>query len=1087
MPKQTIYTVGGTVQAGEGIYIKRQADDDLLELCRRREFAFILSSRQVGKSSLIVRTAQQLEKENIRSATIDLSAIGVKVSQNEWYLGILNEIQVGLDLQTDIFTWWEQYSWLGPAQRMTNFFRDVLLKEVSEQVVLFFDEIDSTLSIPFSDDFYVAIRGVYNARSITSDFKRLSFVLAGVAEPSDLISDTKRTPFNVGEKVELNDFTLDEALPLVNGLGEEPQQFLEWIFKYTNGHPYLTQRLCAHLARSQDHLDEQAVAKVVGELFTGEQAKQADSNLQFVRDMLAERSPDITKVLLIYRDIRAGKSVLDDERSIPKSHLKLSGLVRSRNGILQVRNEIYNRVFDLDWVKEKTPKNVQKLAIIGLSVTLVILILGILGIFINDYFVGTRIDKSFRSFISTTDPRRRLADLAEIYRQKGILSNQNTDLTASQLFYKNLFTLDDQINLFLIPAKSFSSDSIERIDVNNDLIVVIDHLYSTVANVNGEPDNTGLLEAMLAAISTVENNEKASRLKETLAAWIEARKSYAGNNYAVALDYYNKAILTDLSNRAIRFERAKVYIELAQYEDALSDLESTLGAAQETRSDSNTSSVASATASVTEAPAGQPSQPTMQITPLPVGGTRTPVAESTSITDNTPIPNPIPDTTFQSFESTFTTYSEIVNAIQVVIQGNSGLQSSLRSDSSAFKNLQEAGLVNFTSEPAADLRTDILNRGYILIATDANYEPQSFVKAQGQPLSNTSCPNEARTSAELQGFDVDVANALGQALGVETCFVTPSWDAVTGGNWQDQWDISIGSMTITKTRQQIFDFSIPYYFIPTVVAVRTNSGISDLADLEGQSLCVVANSLQESWLNHDLDSLDLPVSSIYQEVSNVTAVTLRTDQECAQTLEGGTNKFVGYVGSESVVDFSIAAGFPLTKLTPPVLSQEIAAAFDKKSSISSDTLRAEVNKLFNAMHTDGRLSKLSIKWYGVDLTMQPEVDVVQTATPQPTSTPGPVIAQIPLDFPGTFIRVRQYPDLNSIVVGSVQAGDQVLVTAYTSNGWTWYQLDVPTREIEGAWISGIIALGGKTYTSVTASTDIRSNVRFIPLEDIEKP
>src|SRR5688572_17893078 len=65
MTKQTIYTVGGTVQAGGGIYIKRKADDELLELCRQGEFAFILSSRQVGKSSLMVRTAQQLEKENI--------------------------------------------------------------------------------------------------------------------------------------------------------------------------------------------------------------------------------------------------------------------------------------------------------------------------------------------------------------------------------------------------------------------------------------------------------------------------------------------------------------------------------------------------------------------------------------------------------------------------------------------------------------------------------------------------------------------------------------------------------------------------------------------------------------------------------------------------------------------------------------------------------------------------------------------------------------------------------------------------------------------------------------------------------------
>jgi hypothetical protein len=148
--EQSIYTVGGTVQAGGGIYIERAADKELLELCRAGELAFILSSRQVGKSSLMVRTAENLEKENIRSVIIDLSAIGVNVTLDEWYLGILNEIAATLNLGTDIFAWWSKRAALGQAQRMSNFFRDVLLKEVQQHVVLFFDEIDSTLSIPFS-------------------------------------------------------------------------------------------------------------------------------------------------------------------------------------------------------------------------------------------------------------------------------------------------------------------------------------------------------------------------------------------------------------------------------------------------------------------------------------------------------------------------------------------------------------------------------------------------------------------------------------------------------------------------------------------------------------------------------------------------------------------------------------------------------------------------------------------------------------------------------------------------------------------------------------------------------------------------
>jgi formylglycine-generating enzyme required for sulfatase activity len=356
MTNQTIYTVGGTVQAGGGIYIPRKADNELLAYCRASEFAFILSSRQVGKSSLMVRTSQQLEKEGIRSVITDLSSIGVNISADEWYLGILDEIANTLKLQTDIFGWWAERAGLSPATRLTNFFRDVLLKEVTEPVVLFFDEIDSTLSIPFADDFFAALRAIYNARSTVADFKRLSFVMIGVATPSDLIADSARTPFNVGRRVELTDFTIDELHPLTEGLGENAEQVLGWVFDWTNGHPYLTQRLCQFLTKSKDGFTEEVVEAAVKDLFLGEKGME-DNNLQFVRDMLLERAADKMGVLKIYqRVIKDKKPVEDDEQSINKSHLKLSGVVRRRQVNLRVSNLIYQNVFGLNWVKEHLPR-----------------------------------------------------------------------------------------------------------------------------------------------------------------------------------------------------------------------------------------------------------------------------------------------------------------------------------------------------------------------------------------------------------------------------------------------------------------------------------------------------------------------------------------------------------------------------------------------------------------------------------------------------------------------------------------------------------------------------------------------------------
>ena len=273
---------------------------------------------------------------------------------------------------------------------------------------------------------------------------------------------------------------------------------------------------------------------------------------------------------------------------------------------------------------------------------------------------------------------------------------------------------------------------------------------------------------------------------------------------------------------------------------------------------------------------------------------------------------------------------------------------------------------------ADNLLDAVKQRGYILVSTDPNYEPQSFLNTEGSRPSDTKCPSDALTTAEMQGFDVDVAKAIGDALGVETCFATPSWDAITAGNWADKWDISVGSMTITTARQAILDFTVPYYYTPAVIAVRADAGITDLAGLEGQSLCVGAATTYESWVNNDMAGLGLPESSIYQKAPAVTVVPLETDQECAQAIAAGREDFVGYVTSETVVDANIAAGFPVVKLGGAVYSEDLAAAFDKSSTLPTDSLRAEVDKLFTAMHSDGRLSELSNKWFGLDLTQAPK-------------------------------------------------------------------------------------------------------------------
>jgi tetratricopeptide (TPR) repeat protein len=357
--KQHLYTVGGTVQAGSGLYIARQADTELLELCQAGTFAYVLSSRQMGKSSLMVRTSEQLIATGTHAVVVDLSNLGTQLTAEAWYLGLLTTIADSLMLSTDVVAWWQVHAHLGQAQRLTDFFKEVLLTETEAPVVIFIDEIDSTLSLPFTDDFYAAIRSVYNARALVSVFRRLSFVLLGVATPSDLISDPRRTPFNIGQRVEVTDFTYEEALPLADGFGlssTQAQQVLHWVLDWTGGHPYLTQRLCRVMA-DEDRVQwaETDVAQMVALTFFGEHSEQ-DHNLQFVRDMLTERVPEPVRVLKTYQTIRQGRrAVRDEEQSLVLAHLKLSGVVRQVQRVLRVRNRIYETVFDLPWVQEHWP------------------------------------------------------------------------------------------------------------------------------------------------------------------------------------------------------------------------------------------------------------------------------------------------------------------------------------------------------------------------------------------------------------------------------------------------------------------------------------------------------------------------------------------------------------------------------------------------------------------------------------------------------------------------------------------------------------------------------------------------------------
>src|SRR3989442_67878 len=217
--ESSFYVTGGTLRPDAPSYVERQADLDLFEGLLKGEFCYVLTSRQMGKSSLMVRTANKLRAQGVSVIALDLTAIGQNLTPEQWYDGLVLRMGRQLRLEDELEDFWRDNAQFGPGQRMFTVIREVALSKKSGPLVVFVDELDTVRSLPFStDEFFAAIRECYNRRTEDPEFNRLTFCLLGVATPSDLIRDTRTTPFNIGRRIELTDFTEAEAAPLAAGL-----------------------------------------------------------------------------------------------------------------------------------------------------------------------------------------------------------------------------------------------------------------------------------------------------------------------------------------------------------------------------------------------------------------------------------------------------------------------------------------------------------------------------------------------------------------------------------------------------------------------------------------------------------------------------------------------------------------------------------------------------------------------------------------------------------------------------------------------------------------------------------------------------
>lgn len=362
------YQVGGCLTSNAPSYVERIADSQLYEALQEGEFCYVLNSRQMGKSSLLVRTRHRLQEQGFICASVDLTNVGCEnITPEQWYKGVVGELWSGFKLlgKINLKAWWQEHEDIPLLQRVSRFISEVLLVQFpNKRLFIFIDEVDSIKSLDFSvDDFFALIRFCYNQRAIDPEYNRITFVIFGVTTPSDLIQDLNRTPFNIGKAIELHGFNLDEVQPLVKGLelfGSNAQAIVKEILAWTNGQPFLTQKLCQLILNSsQDTVNERLTIPPGTEAFWIEsivksriihkwEFQDEPEHLRTIRDRLLGNERFSGRILGICQQILVESVPADDSRE--QIELLLSGLIVNQQGYLKIKNPIYQAVFNSEWV-----------------------------------------------------------------------------------------------------------------------------------------------------------------------------------------------------------------------------------------------------------------------------------------------------------------------------------------------------------------------------------------------------------------------------------------------------------------------------------------------------------------------------------------------------------------------------------------------------------------------------------------------------------------------------------------------------------------------------------------------------------------
>lgn len=338
------------------LYVERDADIQLKRIVDEMQRpGYVLVARQMGKTNLLINAKRTLENDNRIFAYVDMS--NSFKYERECYLNIIDIIIETFEdlfesIVDDIATLREKK--FPPHKEYSKSLR-ILLNHFQGDIVIILDEIDALRTADYSDNIFAQIRSNYFSRTNFEEFERLTYILSGVIEPTELIKDRNKSPFNIGDKIYLDDFSKEEhdtfiyksQLKIENEISNE-------IFKWTNGNPRLTFDICSKI--EEYILSGKAITKqTIGSIIKEKYLTHYDiAPIDHIRELI-KSNKDVRQALI---KLQNGINEISDDL---KNKLYLFGIINSQfNKSTKIKNKIIKESISIDWLTEieNSTKNV---------------------------------------------------------------------------------------------------------------------------------------------------------------------------------------------------------------------------------------------------------------------------------------------------------------------------------------------------------------------------------------------------------------------------------------------------------------------------------------------------------------------------------------------------------------------------------------------------------------------------------------------------------------------------------------------------------------------------------------------------------